>query len=75
MEIITALIYSVGYFILGFLTGQLVCFTLDCLLKLIGGDFIFDFILGIIILLALGILFGTLTICFFEAIDDIINNR
>lgn len=36
MEVITALIYSVGYFILGFLFGQLVCFTLDCLLKLIG---------------------------------------
>ena len=36
MEIITALINSAGYFILGFLIGQLVCFTLECLLKLIG---------------------------------------
>lgn len=35
MEVVIALIYSVGYFILGFLTAQLVCFTLDCLLKLI----------------------------------------
>lgn len=35
VEIIMAFVYSVGYFILGFLFGQLVCFTLDCLLKLI----------------------------------------
>ena len=33
MEIITALIYSVGYFVLGFLIGQLVCFILEMFYK------------------------------------------